>query len=190
MKTVVKVLGMVFGLLGATVLTSFAQVTTDRDKSADFNQYHTFNWGDTDVKTGPNPVYQSDLITRSIRDNVGYELSRRGLTQSDNPDLQVVVHTYTERKNQRVYNGPYGGYPYYGWGWGMRYAPFMYYGGPSYYNQTMTEGTMVIDFVDTHTGHLVWRGVAQSPLSGARGLDRLIARGVHKMMKRYPVAEA
>lgn len=65
----------------------------------------------------------------------------------------------------------------------------MYGYGPTYYNQTMTEGTMVIDLVDTHTGHLVWRGVAQSPLAGARGLDRLIARGIHKMMKRYPVAE-
>ncbi len=172
--------------LGLITLNSSAQVTIDKDEKVNFAQYHTFNWASPDVRTGANPVYHSDLILRNIQDNLSTELQAKGLLPSEDPDLKIIVHTYTEHKTQRVMNGGYGS-PYYGFGWGRRfYSPMMYGYGSGYQNYHYTEGTMVIDMVDTHTNHLVWRGIAQGALNGPRGLEREIAKGIHKMMKRYP----
>ncbi|MDR6193919.1 DUF4136 domain-containing protein [Siphonobacter sp. SORGH_AS_0500] len=186
-----KILLLTTLFLGLVTLHSSAQVTIDKDNQANFSQYHTFNWAPADVRTGANPVYHSDLILQNIQNNLADELNARGISQSDEPDLQITVHTYTENKTQRVMNGGYG-YPYYGYGWGrgFLYSPFMYGYGPSYQNYHYTEGTLVIDMMDTHTHHLVWRGVAQGALNGPRGLEREIARGIHKMMKHYPAGLA
>ena len=185
-----KILLLTILFLGLVTLNSSAQVTIDQDKNVNFGQYHTFNWANADVRTGANPVYHSDLILRNIQENLGTELNVRGLSESDQPDLKIIVHTYTENKTQRVMNGGYG-YPSYGFGWGRRfYSPFMYSYGSGYQNYHYTEGTMVVDMVDTHTNHLVWRGIAQGALNGPRGLEREIAKGIHKMMKRYPVGVA
>lgn len=165
---------------------SSAQVTIDKDEKVNFSQYHTFNWAPADVRTGANPVYHSDLILRNIQDNLSNELQTKGLSPSEDPDLKIVVHTYTERKTQRMMNGGYG-FPYYGFSRRF-YSPLMY--GSGYQNYQYTEGTMVVDMIDTHTNHLVWRGVAQGVLNGPRGLEREIAKGIHKMMKRYPTGVA
>src|ERR1700755_456952 len=43
-----------------------SRVNTDTDEKANFGNYHTFRFTDSDIQTGPNPVYHSSLIDNTI----------------------------------------------------------------------------------------------------------------------------
>jgi Domain of unknown function (DUF4136) len=100
MKTSLK-LALVF-LLGTAGHRTFAQVTTDFDKTVDFGKYKTYAWLKNDIRVGNNPIYNSQLINRNIRENVEMELAKRDMVLASDtltPDLLVSFHTYTEKKH-------------------------------------------------------------------------------------------
>ena len=191
MKTLLKTT-FVF-LLGITCPLTFAQVATDADKTADFGTYKTYAWLKEDIRVGNNPIYNSQLITRNIRENVEMELAKRDMIlapDSVKPDLLVSFHTYTEKKHASYGGGPayfvggfYRGWGYYPYGYGN--WPYAWNGSFRSYNYT--EGTLIIDAVDAHTKQLVWRGSAAGVVDNPRGLEREITHGVHKIMHHYPV---
>jgi hypothetical protein len=180
-------------LLGIASQLTFAQVTTDADKTADFGKYKTYAWLKEDIRVGNNPIYNSQLINRNIRENVEMELAKRDMTlapDSAKPDLLVSFHTYTEKKHVSYGGGPayFAGGFHRGWGYcpyGYGNWPYAWNGGFRSYNYT--EGTLIIDVVDARTKQLVWRGSAAGVVDNPRGLEREIAQGVHKIMKHYPV---
>jgi hypothetical protein len=177
-----KVLGLI--AFFSLCIPGFAQVSTDKDNAFDFTAAKTYAWLRPDIKTGSNPLYNSSLIIQNIENQVDEELSRRGMTRvNDKPDLEVVFHTYTE-KRQESYSVPgpgfyypygfYRGWGYYGWNTGFR-------------SRTYTEGTLIIDFIDARSRMLVWRGSAEAALVGYNQLESQVHLGVRKIMKRYPV---
>jgi hypothetical protein len=143
--------------------------STDVDRSADFTQYRTFNWGDA----------------RS-------EFARRGIVhRKRNPDFVVSFQTVTAEKEQQTG----GAWPYY---YGLR-SPFAFYRfgfgypmwapgwgpGPSIY--TYTEGTLIIDVTDIKTDELVWRGSISGNVDNVGGLQKQLDKAVKAIMKKYPV---
>lgn len=181
-------------LLSGLSLSIRAQVSNDYDHSVDFSQFHTYAFVTPDVNV-PNPLYNSPLLLANIKGNLSRELGTRGLTQQlTNPDLLVKIHTYTENKARTIYGGAYSPFfPYYG-GWGrFGYLPYWggYYGGWSQpYQQQYTQGTLLVDMIDARTNQLVWRGAVQGVVDRPNRLERQVARGVHKLMKEYPVKAA
>ena len=175
-----------------TVLSGCSSVNTSLDKTANVSAYKTYSWKEPEIKTD-NPLYKSDLIDRAIKENVEVELAKRGLTHNDqNPDLYIQYHTYVQNvQRSSGYYGPYpyyGGYGMYGWGgygFGGGYWPG--YGGywPSSY--TATEETLVLDFFDSHTNKLVWRGSTQDDVTNASKIEKILQKDVHSIMKKYPV---
>jgi hypothetical protein len=163
---------------------------TDIDRTANFNHYKTFAWGESDINV-KNPVYSSSLINRNIKATVENEFAARGI-QLDNkqPDFIVSYHTYTEQKQQYNNNGYYGYSPFFspfmfyrfGW-WGMPYG--MYNSGPRAY--TYTEGTLIVDITDTKTNELIWRGTVKGNVDSISNLEKQIHKGVKAIMKKYPV---
>lgn len=161
---------------------------TDFDKSADFTHYKTFSWGESEIKV-KNPVYDSDLINKRIRQTVEAEFAKRGIVKNDNdPDFLVHYHTYTEEK-ERSYGGyPYR-YPFYPFG----YYPFAFRWGYPYHwmspqhNAQYTEGTLILDIVDTKSDELVWRGSVSGDVENTSGLKKQIEKGIRAIMKKYPV---
>lgn len=183
----------IIALLLTGGLAARAQVSTDYDKNVDFTKYKTYAWLKPDIKVGSNPLYQSDLITRNIQQDVAAELGKRGLRQvSANPDLLIGFHTYTEQKTQ-TYNNNTGPLLYPGGfigGW--RYFPYGYGNWPYAWNNNIqtvqyTEGTLVLDFVDAKTNMLVWRGAVQGAVNNPNKIEKEVAKGVRKALKKYPV---
>lgn len=180
-------------VLGWLSLNANAQVSTDYDRSVDFTRYQTFAFVKPDVKVGDNPIYNSSLLMGTIEGNLVRELTKRGLhEQPGSPDLLVKVHTFTENKTRNVYTGTAYGplYPY--WGFSrFGYWPFWggYYGGwnQGYHPENYTQGTLLVDLMDAHSAKLLWRGAVQGVVDNPNRLERQVARGVHKMMKDYPV---
>ncbi|GAC1308276.1 MAG: hypothetical protein NVSMB24_21650 [Mucilaginibacter sp.] len=156
-------------LSGLSACTSYDYYTAAINKT-NLSNYHTFAWmpaGNEDSKTN------NDLADAKIKDAATNTLVAKGLQLSRrNPDL-VVTYTRTVGRGARTnyyspYSTYYGGfYPGWGFGYGWGYrpyyyaygAPFAYYGGLTYAEKEhYKEGTIIIDLIDTHTHHIVWRG--------------------------------
>jgi hypothetical protein len=178
----------------ATLVTMLAACATPphiRSQSApdlDIGRYKTF--GFVERPATDTQAYTS-LNTRYLKDAVSREMTARGYTPSDNPDLLINFNIMARDKVE----GSYGGYPYpygygvgYGWwrhgyGWGV---------GMSDWDtiRTYTEGTLTIDVVDHAHNALVWSGSAVGELTKA-ALDRpqpAIDDAVSRIFTHYPRA--
>lgn len=192
MKRLIAFASVLF--LGLASQIAHAQVSTDYDRTVDFGQYKTFTFAKPSVKVR-NPLYSSPLLMQRIQDDLTQELTKRGMVrQPTKADLLVKVHTYTEDKTRTVYNTPaYGPFLPYRWGFSPYRFGFMpywggYYGGWNQaYQQQYTQGTLLVDLIDSRTNQLVWRSAVQGVVDSTNRLDRRVARGVRKMMKDYPV---
>ncbi len=171
-----------------TVLTLFAlsscssvNVVTDYDKTANFNGYKTYAF----YKTGIDKAQISDLDKRRILHAIDNEMSARGFSKSENPDLLISIFT-TEREQVDIYNNYWGGG--FGWGWNP-----WFWGGPGMYGgsqiSTRIEGSLYIDLIDATHKQLVWQGKGVGSLYQTSKIEKKEARikeFVAKILKGYP----
>ncbi len=73
-----------------------------------------------------------------------------------------------------------GGWGWGGWGWGGGWS-----GGRSSM-ETYTEGTIVVDVLDTKTRTLVWRGIAENAFRKPNPDDEKVAKVIGKVMLNFP----
>jgi hypothetical protein len=195
MKKIIINKGNIIGVLLAflTVLSSCSRVSTNMDKSVNVSAFKSYSWKEPDIKVD-NPVYKSDLIDQAIKQNVEKELAQKGLIHNDqNPDLYIVYHTYVQNV-QRTYGnyGYYGGYPYgfygspYGWNSFGSYGYTGFGGGYLPGSYTVAEETLVLDFIDSHTNKLVWRGSTMDDVTNVSKIEKTLQKDVHSIMKKYP----
>lgn len=164
-------------LLLLLVLTSCStvRVAADYDKEANFNQYRSFAF----YKPGVDKVKISDLDKRRILRAIENEMTNKGMTLSENPDLLISFFT-KERERVDIYNNNFG----YGWYWN----PY-WYGG--YYGQSVSrtsEGTLFIDVIDAKTNNLIWQGMgtADLVLENMDKKEQRIREIVGKILEKYP----
>jgi hypothetical protein len=160
------------------VLTSCASVSvaSDYDKKVDFTRYKTFAF----YKPGIDKVEISDLDKKRILQAIEQEMTAKGFTLSDNPDL--LVNFFTKSRDQVNVNQWPGGWGYgFGWGW----SPWMW-GGYTTVN-TNTEGTLFIDLIDASRKELVWQGEGVGVLTqNSSKKDERIRAFVSKILAQYP----
>ncbi len=165
-------------LLFIVASCSSIKVAADYDTATDFTQYKTFAF----YKKGIEKVDISDLDKRRIIRAIEAELSAKGMTISENPDLIVNIFAKSVKK-VTVYNN-YSSYysPYYFW------TPYYY--GPNYgtYVSQYDEGTLFIDFIDSSKKELVWQGIGKGALvmDNAAKKDEKIKEFVAKILIQYP----
>jgi len=188
MKSLLKS-ALLIGMIGLGISTANAQVSSHKDPSTDFSDYHTFAWIKPDVQT-KNPLYNNDLVTRKIQINVDKVLLNKGMNiDTRKPDLLLRFHTNTEKETTRGFSyGPT--YPMIGYTRVGRFiVPYNmgYWGGGYSSPYTYTEGTLVIDAIDAKTNKLVWQGSISSAIND-RKIEKQIEKGVSKIMKKYPAS--
>ncbi|MCK5638666.1 MAG: DUF4136 domain-containing protein [Flavobacteriaceae bacterium] len=178
----------VFPILFLFILGSCSsvKVSSDYEKSTDFSNYKTYAF----YKKGIDKVEISDLDKRRILRAIEAELSAKGFTKSEDPDLLVSIFTKSREKIDVYNNNYYGWYPwYYGYGYG-----YGGYGGMGYgfgYNNvtSSTEGTLFIDLIDARKKELAWQGMGTGILSSSRNIDKKEAKineFVSEIMTAYP----
>ena len=161
-----------------TTTNVFSQkVKVDVDKTVNFSNFKTFGWSGGQVARNP---YVSKMIVSAVES----ELTARGLTRSDNPDLKVAIMAATDMDLQGV--GPtWNNVNYATWGGYVNPAAMV----------TVTTGTLLIDLVETKNNYSVFRGVAKETLNGsatanasadAKKVEKLVKKAVNKMFKQYP----
>ncbi len=152
-------------------------ISYDYDRTADFAILKTYYWLPVPEKSNMNSL---DLIR--IKKAVSAELNDKGFKiASNNADLLIASHFGTKEKvNVRPWGygyGPYGRY------WGGHWG----HGGVSVYQYE--EGTLIIDFVESNSKNLLWRGAAKSVVDDARTpekRDKVINEAVQKILENFP----
>ena len=152
------------------------RVANDYDKKVDFNNFKTFAF----FKNGIDKLEISDLDKRRILSAIEVELTAKGFTKSETPDLLVNIFTKsTEQVNVNQFNSGWG----YGYGYGWN--PWMWGGNSSVY--TTTEGTLFIDLIDAKTKQLVWQGEGSGDLTkNTEKKDERVKEFVAQIMAQYP----
>ena len=98
---------------------SSIRVNSDYDKSVDFNQYKTYAFH----KQGIDKAQISEFDKKRILHAIDNELSKKGMSKSENPDLLINILTKErERIDVDQYNAGWG----YGWGYGWN--PYLWEG--------------------------------------------------------------
>jgi len=171
MKTI-KLLSLLF-ITALAASCSSVRVATDYDENADFSTYKTYGY----FKEGIDKVEISDLDKKRILRAVDEEMSKKGFTKSESPD--VLVNIFTKAREQvNVNQMGYG----YGWGWN----PWMF-GGSATNVSTSTEGTLYIDLIDGKKKELVWQGVGTGVLTTNRDKKQeRINEFVSKIVAEFP----
>jgi hypothetical protein len=159
---------------------SSVQVYSDYDTKADFNQYKTYAFH----KAGIDKLQVSELDKKRLLYAIDNELSKKGMTKSENPDLLINILTKErERIDVNQYQAGWG----YGWGYGWN--PYLW-GGRSYVS-TSTEGTLYIDLIDAKKKELVWEGEGIGNLTESRDQkEKQINEFVAKILAQYPPSNA
>lgn len=178
-------------ILPLLVLSLFAscvsvRVATDYDRDTNFTAYNTYAF----YKTGIDQAQISDLDKKRILRAIETEMSNRGFTKSNDPDLLVSIFT-KEREQVDVYNNNFGwGW---GWGWGGFYNPWFW--GPGWAGgwgpnvSTRTEGSLFIDLIDNRNKSLVWQGRGIGTLNNTDNVEKKeerIKEFVAEIMSAYP----
>lgn len=164
-------------IIAAFSSCSSVKVASDYDQNTNFNQYKTFAF----FKPGIDKAEISDLDKKRIMRAIEAQLTAKGFTKSDNPEMLVSIFT-TAQQRVDVYNN-------YGWGWGP-WGPYNpYWGGYGYGNSVSrsTEGTLYIDLIDAGKKELVWQGQGTGYLAKdvSKKQDR-INEIVQEIMTEYP----
>jgi hypothetical protein len=131
-------------------------VSSDFDRSARFEGYHTYSWVQHTHDGGRNP-----LIVRFAMESIDAELGQKGYVLATDPSSADFEVDFTIGAHDRIdvntyparYRGP--------WGWGHRY-----YGDDIDVRQ-YREGTLAIDIFDGRTHQPIWTGRATKEITRA-----------------------
>ncbi len=150
----VPMFGVVFSLALAAGACSGVKFNSDFDPSIDFEGMRTYAWLEA---ADPSQASRGmdDFTERRVITAVENQLDAKGFRKATTgaPDLLVNFYLTTQQKmDVSTYNTGWG---YYGW-----------YGGTQTTVRQWTEGTLVIDLIDTAEKDLAWRGWAQGELKG------------------------
>ncbi|MCQ8102589.1 DUF4136 domain-containing protein [Methylomonas sp. SURF-2] len=151
---------------------SSVSVKTDYDQSVAFAQYRSYTLAPSTEAVGLSPSSEAAL-SATLRN----QLAARGVEEvGENGDLHIVRHISTKEKlsiNQSSAGGPY------------RYGAWA--GGPQYTDVSQyTEGTLILDFVDSKTRKLVFRGIASGTVGDPEANAAKIKEAVEKIVANYP----
>ena len=163
---------------------SSLKVTHDYDSQADFTKYKTFAFSEDAMKL---PV--GDLNRDRILKAVETEMTAKGFTKSDAPDVLIDIHVKAEEKVDATATTTGSGYR------GGYYGRYGYGGGFSTtqinYNEYI-EGTLFVNMVDKGTEKIVWQGRATKTIDedvSAQKREQNINYAVKQIFIKYPPAK-
>ena len=155
---------------------SSVRVAVDYDTAVSFDQYNTFAF----YKPSVDKMEVNDLDKKRILHAIDNNLTRKGLSKSQ--DAGLLVHVFTkEEKEVDIFQNNFG------WGWG--WSPWWNGGffGPSV--STRTEGQLYINLVDAQTNQLILQGKVTAQLYPKDKVEKKQARIqkiVDEILAQYP----
>ena len=169
MKTI-RLMGVLGMLLGMLVISASAQeVQSDYDRSFRFSELKTFSFA-TQRRDATDPLAADSLNDGRIRNGLESQLTANGFrVETTRPDFVIAYYVTTKSKlNVQDYG----------------YGPPRWFGSRDIRVNQYSEGTLMVDFIDTRNNQVIWRGRASGTLE-MKGVDKKISKSVEKLIKQY-----
>jgi hypothetical protein len=153
-----------------------APVHSDYNPTIDFSTYQSFSFDVSDVQASEESVARDPRVMETIRQTIVDDLgSRPMLWRESGGDLSISILVAASEETVVDQWGV-------NWDQDGGFTP----GGQAFQYKA---GTLVIDFFDTATGQLAWRGWAHSAVTRTDDADLdYLARVVLAMLEQYPPA--
>ena len=175
-------------LLCLTILTGacspIRSISYDYNRAVDFSGLKTYNWIPI-----PAEMQEKDaLMLERIKTAVNSHLGAKGFRITKGESDFLIATNFGQMEKLRVYDW---GYPSYRSHRGYDYYDIgPYYGGrvSSFYYR---EGALVLDFIDTGSKKVIWKGVATVYLSKdltPEKIDDIVNEAVEKILVNFPPA--
>ena len=169
--------------LVATSCGPSVSVVTDKDSSADFSKYKTFQFAPEVLE---RPYRGNQMTYQHTLSSIEAQMDVRNIVRAADADLFINIYIRTQEKTQVTQStNYYGGYYSYGYGpgWGGAY-------GTTYTDVNQyTDGYMFIDFIDHETNMIVFQGILHATVEqDPRYMQELIDEGLRRMFRDFPVA--
>ena len=169
-KVTVAVLVTLFAVSGCSGI----KVSTDHNQEFGFGGFKTYDWMAQKPDILRDPLIDTALLDRRIKEAVDKELSERGYLPADsNPDFFVSYHFGTESQVDVSSCGYH--YPESPRCWGQEVETYTY-----------TRGTLILDIVEADDLELVWRGYATGAIHDIERMEETIREAVTKVLADFP----
>jgi hypothetical protein len=145
------------------------QKDTDFDPQTNFLKFKTFTLRQGQIEA-KSPELNSPLVKKKIEESLRTQLTAKGLTEVQNrPDL-VVNFRFGAADKRQVESFPAGR-----WGRRRRVETFRF-----------TEGTLVVNLMDTEGRDLVWRGIYRDDESNPAKISNKLPDDIKKLFSDFP----
>lgn len=186
-----------------TVLFLFTQcgptVQTSKTSNVDLDKFDTYAY-----LPSPDTVDYDQLSGEVVEEKtmtaINNEMQEAGYNiDKDNPDLLVKTHVMLDKDIETYADPIYSTYDYYYPGFTVGYPSPYYYTNYSAVPEVVgydidaipyTEGTMVVDIINTKTNEIVWRGWAEEETITAENFQEDLRNYVNEIFDEYPVDDA
>jgi hypothetical protein len=177
-RYVVKTMGLCVAVCLTLVMMScggpMLEVSQKFEKRADFAGYKTYAWMEGQSTSDMRISSSADVdLDGSIRDAVNKQMVEKGFAEVDeNPDVLLKYHV---GYRSTAYTTSFGMHYHEKVGWSE--------------TETVTDGQLTIDFVDSKTEMVVWRGTAWGALNvdpNQTIVNKNVNRAVGEIFKQYP----
>ncbi len=148
------------------------------DPTADFSQYRTFDFHETEVENQTGTIYPPGMAL--LKAAIEREFNARGIQRSENPDLLVNIGIVVSEEEQTYETN-------------IRDAPA--YTGQRRYTWeseeivvgTYAQGTLVLEAFDAASDLLLWQASGSGVLpKKEKKLDSSIRKGVGELFETFP----
>lgn len=149
------------------------QVRTNYMPGTDFGKYKTYRW--TAVEGGG--VHPNQIVDAEIKQAIDKQLAEKGFTKTDDPKANLAVTYQVAVDRERQWTGM-------GMGGGLRLG-----GMATATSNTISVGTLVLDFYDAGAKQLVWQGQATKALDPGGNQEKNqknLDKAMKKLLKDFP----
>jgi len=181
--------------LSGLLLAGCASVAhVEKDKTVNFNNYHSYAWVETKESKNDSTVKVSDLTERIIKEAVNNEMAKTGWRESKKPDVLLTYDILVERgikeQNNPVYSRPYTRYYYnpYSRRYVAVYYPSQFMGYDNDQEQ-VKEGTITIRLIDAKTDKTIWQGWTTDEVNSHNLTSKEIQNGVKSIFRKFDIAK-
>ena len=147
-------------------------VSSNYMPGTDFGKFKTYRWGSIQGAAHPDQIVDAE-----IKSSVDKQLAAKGFTKVDGDKSDLIVAYQTAVGQEKEWTG-------YGMGGGIRWG-----GMASASSQTISVGTIVLDFYDPAAKQLVWQGRASKTIDQSTNQEKTqknLDKAMAKLLKKFP----
>jgi hypothetical protein len=152
--------------MACAIAAQAQSVQTDYDRSFNLAKLKTYGFYQQEREPG-DPLAASPLNDRRIHNALDSHLKANGFAASGQPDF-LIGYFVTTRKGLNIQDNRFG---------------ILQRMGSINVSQ-VTEGTIVVVFVDSTTRQEVWRGLVSGEIN-AKDLDKDVNKGIAKLVEKF-----